>query len=128
MKDVKTETDELFSNLKRVLPDIKVQSKESLTLLNSPIHPEATGLAVSKYDQVVSRMCDRIQKLDAHTGLFFLSHHTSAPRLNYILRTAPIYETPEILGKIDDKVRQTAVSVTNVAMEDKEWTQASLIV
>ena len=79
------------------LPDMKVLSKDNLTLLNSPIHPEATNLAVAKYDQIVKRMCERIEKLDSHTGLFFLTHHTSAPRLNYILRTAPIYEPPESL-------------------------------
>ena len=95
-------------------------------ILNSPIYPEATSVAVSKSTELIERMCKRIKMLDSHIGLFFLTHYTSAPRLNYLLRTAPLYLEPEFMQNIDTTVRETAISVTNVAMDNSAWSQASL--
>ena len=112
--------------LNALLPDLKELSKESLTLLNSPIFTEGIEEAVSQANQVVSNICNRIQVLDAHTALFFLTNHTSAPRLNYLLRTAPLYQRPDSLSAIDQVVRDTATKVTNVELDASSWRQASL--
>ena len=114
------------SRLASLLPGMKTRTKEDLTLLNSPVHPEATKLALTKSTTVIQRMCDRIKKLDSHTGLFFLTNYTSAPRLNYLLRTAPLYIEPDLTQNIDTILQQTATRVTNVAIDDKSWSQASL--
>ena len=64
--------------------------------------------------------------LDSHTGLFFLSHYVSAPRLIYALRSAPVYLDGAGLGRIDEALRSAAASVANVEMSDQAWQQASL--
>ena len=113
-------------SLSTLLPGLKEVPKDKLTLLGSPILPESIPHATTKVSGLVRTICDRIKLLDAHTGLFFLTHHTSAPRLNYLLRSAPLYKNKDVLDEIDDYVKSTAIQVTNVAIDDKAWTQAAL--
>ena len=117
---------ELIAALHQCLPKVKTLSIGELTLLRSPIHATATKSAINRYETIVNRMCSRIKLLDSHSGLFFLTHHTAAPRLNYLLRTSPLYEVPQSLKEIDAKIHATAMSVTNVDMDGEAWRQASL--
>ena len=89
-------------------------NKFSLTLLNSPVFAEGIPKALEKTKHLISNLCNRIRGLDAHTALFFLTHHSSAPRLNYLLRSAPMYLHSNSLQEIDNTIRNTAVEVTNV--------------
>ena len=66
-----------LNSIKETLPNMKITELENLTLLNSPIMPESIDEATEKSRNIVSTMCQRISTLDAHTGLFFLTHHTS---------------------------------------------------
>ena len=116
----------LLPTLSSVLPDLKVRSKCNLTLFNSPIFYESINSATTKYEVIVNSICNKIKTLDPHTGLFFLSHHSSAPRLNYLLHTAPMHLQPERQQGIDDNVKDTAINISNVQMDDKAWKQASL--
>jgi len=62
-----------------------------------------------------------------HTQVSFSSATTpSAPRLNYLLRSAPVYLEEDILANLDSTIRATAEKVTNVMLDDRAWTQASL--
>ena len=70
--------------------------------------------SLSAAKSLVSRLCERIGLLDPHTALFFLTHYTAAPRLNYLLRSAPTFTHGELLGEIDKLILETASRVTNV--------------
>ena len=112
--------------LQSILPGIKTTEKAELTYLNSPIPHEAIPNAIKESAKALNTICDRVQYLDSHTGLFILTHYTSAPRLNYLMRSSPTYHCPEALSGLDAKVRETAASVCKVKMENKSWAQASL--
>ena len=116
----------VLTDLRITVPNIKVMDKHSLTLLNSPVYSEAIPKALEKTKHLISNLCNRIKGLDAHTALFFLTHHSSAPRLNYLLRSAPMFLHSSSLLEIDDMIRRTTVEVTNVRIDDTAWKQASL--
>ena len=112
--------------LSSLLPSAKIIQNNNLTLLNSPIFEEALDLSINQAKQMISNICNRVELLDSHAALFFLTNHTSAPRVNYLLRTSPMYKRSESLDAIDHVVRVTASKVTNVKIEGNQWAQASL--
>ena len=71
-------------------------------------------------------MCNRIEGLDEHWALFFLTRYVAAPRLNYALRTSPLYMCMSALQNIDNIVRTTATKCINVDLSGVCWDQASL--
>ena len=108
------------------VPGVKTVDHNNLSLLNSPIFPEAIPDSIKKIKETINLLCERIKALDAHTGLFLLSHYCSAPRLNYLMRSSPtFYQSPSLI-EIDDIVREAATAVTNVTIEKNSWRQASL--
>ena len=115
-----------LNDLQTTLSNLKTLTKANFTLLNSPIYPEAIPISINKAENIINNICNRIEGLDSHTALFFLTNFTAAPRLNYLLRSAPMYFDDSALERIDEKIRTTAVSVTNVDMVDDAWRQASL--
>ena len=76
--------------------------------------------------ETIKLICERVQTLDAHWALFCLTRYTSAPRLNHMLRSAPVYLRPNILETIDRDVRETATKCVNVNLAEDAWRQASL--
>ena len=109
-----------------VLPGITEVPIGELTLLGSPLGDNGLEPALDAASSKVQTFCSRLESLDAHTALFFLVHYASAPRLSYVLRTAPMYKCSGTLRRIDDMVRRALVSTTNVNIEGQSWTQASL--
>ena len=115
-----------FTYLYTTLPQLGETQFRDLSLLGSPMTEAALPAATTKAAATIDRMCSRISRLDAHTGLFLLAHYTAAPRLTYLLRSAPLYREPGPLLSIDRTVRNTLTAVTNVVIEDAAWDQASL--
>ena len=109
-----------------ILPGTKTITADNFTLLNSPIFPDALTNSIEKIEETVNLMCERMELLDAHTGLFLLSHYTSAPRFNYLMRSAPTYKSKQALVKVDATVKTATTRVCNVQLDDPSWTQASL--
>ena len=114
------------SQLKSLLPGLKITPITELTLLNSPILPDAISNAIDDSSRTIKTICNRIIHLDSHTALFILTHYTSTPRLNYLMRSAPVYLNPNSLKLLDNMVQSTAIKVTNVKLEGPSWQQASL--
>ena len=108
------------------VPGVKTIDHNNFCLLNSPIFNEAIPDSIKKIKETINLLCERIKALDAHTGLFLLSHYCSAPRLNYLMRSSPtFYQSPSLI-EIDNIVREAATAVTNVTIEKNGWRQASL--
>ena len=97
-----------------------------LTLLGSPLTADGLQAFLSDKEEKVKLMCDRIEQLDSHWGLFFLSRFASASRLNYLLRSAPAYQCIDALNRIDNIVRNSLAHTTNVDVSEMIWAQASL--
>ena len=108
------------------LPSSAEVEKDQLSLLGSTLYVDGLPGALTAAATVVTKLCERLESLDAHTGLFFLTHHTSAPRFMHILRSSPAFTNDDQLREIDFILRSTASSITNVEISDTGWTQASL--
>ena len=80
--------------VRAALPDVKEIQLDNLFLLGSPLTDgsiAAAGEAASA-SAAVARLCARLRGLDSHSAVFFLAHHVSAPRLTYLLRSAPAFK------------------------------------
>ena len=71
-------------------------------------------------------MSSRLLLLDFHPTLFLLRSCFSIPKLLYISLSAPCYESPNELGKIDGILRKCAVDICNVHFDDTGWRIATL--
>ena len=118
--------DAAITALRNILPEIAETPLNELMLLGSPLSDGSLVPAVDSAADIIRRLCTRLLELDRHTAIFFLVHYVSAPRLLYLLRSAPLYKVSETLGKIDELVRDTLVKVSNVAISDLSWEQAKL--
>ena len=112
--------------MQAALPGIRETPLEHLNLLGSPLHETGIQAATDIAAGTVSMLCDRIRALDTHTAVFFLAHHVSAPRLQYLLRSSPMYRNQVGLRGIDEIVRSTLTDVCNVNIGDRAWIQATL--
>ena len=104
-----------FNNL---LPGLHMRTATDLLHLNAPIAEEAIPIALEKAKSLIWNICQRIKVLDSHTALFLLTHYTAAPRLIYLLRSAPLFKAKEELASIDDTLRDSLCSITNVRIDD----------
>jgi hypothetical protein len=67
----------------------------------------------------------RLHLLEAHDALLILKNSLSAPKLIYNMRTSPCTDHPS-LDSFDALLRVSLARVTNVAIDDFQWIQASL--
>jgi hypothetical protein len=63
--------------------------------------------------------------MPAHDCLFLLRNILAAPRLMYLLRTAPCIDCP-VLPLYDGVLRESLSVTLNVDLDDDRWRQASL--
>ncbi|KAF0288994.1 Ubiquitin carboxyl-terminal hydrolase 2 [Amphibalanus amphitrite] len=113
-------------SIRSVLPEITEIPLHSVTLLGAPLLDASLTAAANGAAELIGRLCTRLTHLDRHTGLFFLVHYASAPRLQYLLRSAPLYKVVPALKLVDELVRETLVDITNVNINDQLWEQAKL--
>ena len=117
---------EILARVQQIMPDIVLTPSDRLTLLGAPLAVEGLDYSVPKCKERIQLICERVQTLDAHWALFFLKQYTSAPRLNHLLRSAPVYLRPNMLEAIDHDVRECVIKCTNVSLGEDAWRQASL--
>jgi hypothetical protein len=68
---------------------------------------------------------DRLQLISAHDALVLLKICLGGPKLQYVLRVSPCCDHP-LLGQFDDLLRLALTKTCNIALNDDQWTQASL--
>ena len=109
-----------------VLPGIREVPLSQLDLLGSPLDEAGIKAAAEAASNTISTLCNRIRSLDTHSATFFLAHHVSAPRLQYLLRSSSMYLDRPCLRDIDEMVRSALTDVCNVTLDDSAWEQATL--
>ena len=82
-------------------------------------------LVLGKKVTDLSRATNRLAKIQAHDGLVILQHATGAPNLTHILRASPCADNPALL-EFDNVLRQSLSRISNCALSDKAWLQATL--
>ena len=116
-------TRSLFASQGINLPET---SPADIILLGAPLS------AVQNLDAVLESKCLELQRLSkrlelmpSHDSLHLLRNVLTAPRLMYLLRTAPCTGSPE-LSKFDAVLWESVSTTLNIDLGDDRWTQASL--
>ena len=109
------------------IPNIQETPLQELTLLGSPLLDSGLTIALDKAKSTISRLCERLKHLDSHTALFFLTHHASAPRLSYLLRTSRTFVRPELLTSVDNLIISAAEQATNVIFSNPNSRQQATL-
>jgi hypothetical protein len=96
------------------------------TLLGAPL---CTGSAMDsslmKKAKELRKSSDRLQLISAHDALVLLRASCGAPMLMHILRSSPC-AGHQSLAEIDSVLRSCLSEITNVSINDQQWTQANL--
>ena len=71
-------------------------------------------------------MIERLHHLDAHTSIFLLRNCLWLPKLQYLLRAAPLYRHAGLLGQLDAVMKSAVISLSNVMLKEDSWEQATL--
>ena len=110
-----------------VLPALRVVSLDDAELLGSPIgNSESISQAIHRKCEKLKLLKSRLCLLYAHDALLLLRHTFAIPKLLYILRTAPCFQSHSVY--VFDSILRSAVSeITNICLDDEHvWFQSSL--
>jgi len=117
------ETRQLFAANNVFLPET---SRTTVTLLGAPLSAgQHLDSVLAEKKQELQRLTKRLELMPSHDSLFLLRNVLTAPRLMYLLRTAPCTGSPEL--PLYDAVLKDSLSATlNVDINQERWSQASL--
>ena len=110
------------------LPGARVVDPAHATFLGSPLGDgESVSRAICEKTEALKRVSEKFVALSAHDALILLRNSFAIPKLQYLLRTAPCFQS-ESLVEFDNALRSIMSEVTNTAMvsNDRAWIQATL--
>ena len=105
---------------------MKLLEKHELTLLGSPILPEAIKTVLNAKIESLKLMTERLTTIGAHEALFLLRNCFSIPKLTYFLRTAPCFMERSIMHKYDNYIKDSLQKILNIHLEEPAWNQSTL--
>ena len=108
------------------IPGAAVMPASDQTLLGAPVTEDAAELVLTRKKTELGRLLERLHHLDAHSAFFLLRNCLWLPKLQYVLRAAPLYRRPTQLQDLDALMKAAVVSLTNVRLEGDCWEQAVL--
>ena len=117
---------ETTNRMRQRVPEIKLPSREELTLLGAPLLPPGVATALEEKTAAISLLTSRLSILQAHQALFLLKNCLSAPKVLYTLRSSPAWMEREKLRELDNIIRSSLATITNTDMTDSVWRQATL--
>ena len=117
------DTRSLFASQGINLPET---SPADVILLGAPLSAGQYLDAVLESKRLeLQRLSKRLELMPSHDSLYLLRNVLTAPRLMYLLRTAPCTDSPELL-KFDAVLRESVSTTLNIDLGDNRGTQASL--
>jgi hypothetical protein len=121
-----TDDKDVLDKFRSIAPSILHVSTSQAMLLGAPIGSNAAiDTILSKKLLEFRLMADRLKQLRAHDAFFLLKNCFSLPKLQYILRCAPCFDS-QVLQNYDDTIRDTLQSILNIALTENVWQQATL--
>ena len=109
-----------------IMDGIKIVNRSDLTLLGSPIFPEAINSVLDEKLSQLSRMSKRLLEIENHEALFLQRHWFTIPKFNYFLRTSPCLLKSDTLEKIDKIVKESLENILNIDLHERAYDQATL--
>ena len=114
------------STMQTAFPSLSCVSPTNATLLGSPIGGlQSINALIATKIQTLQSLGARLKLLHAHDALCLLRHAFTMPKILYILRTAPCYQS-HLLEKFDSIQRSLLETICNIHLTDTSWLQASL--
>ena len=95
------------------------------TLLGAPIGRGGIDVAITSQCTTLQLAARRLSFLSSHEAIYLLKHSIAIPRLQYLLRTAPCFLSPE-LHAYDQILSNTIMAITNTSLDSIALSQASL--
>ena len=106
--------------------NFKETPARAATLLGAPLSSgDAIDSALASKCSDLERMVKRLGLIPSHAALFLLKNALAIPKLLYLLRTAPCFDSPE-LDKYDELLKSSLSSLLNIDLTPTPWSQASL--
>ena len=98
---------------------------EEATLLGAPLHIRGIDKAIGEKCEALQRAMARLKHMSAHEAMYILRNSLSVPRLQYILRCAPSFNS-SLTATFDDLVLQALSTSANIEMDGAARVQAQL--
>ena len=92
---------EIFSRFSNVCPGIKLIAAEDATLLGFTLGTSASPSVLTEKSNIIKELCKTPDLVQRYTAFFLLKNCFSAPKLMYILCTAPTFSAPDIISVIN---------------------------
>ena len=112
------------ASLRQLIPGAAVTDEPGRTILGAPISEAATEAIMREKQGELSHMIERLRHLDAHTSIFLLRNCLWLPKLQNLLRAAPLYRQASLLEKLDAVLQSALISISNVRLTETIWQQA----
>ena len=108
-------------------PDFVPVHTNDATFLGAPIGSlQSIDLALLKKCDDLRIMADRLSHFTRHDSLVLLRHAFAIPKVLYLLRTSPCFQSA-LLVDFDSLLRSTTSTILNINLSNEEvWMQASL--
>jgi len=117
------DTRTLFTAHGIILPET---SRSTVILLGAPLSAgQHLDSVLEGKREELQRLTRRLEFMPSHDSLYLLRNVLTAPRLMYLLRTAPCSDSQQ-LPQYDAAIRESLSTTLNVDMDDETWAQASL--
>ena len=121
-----TNEPEIVERFRTIAPSILHVNTSKAVLLGAPIGcMEGIDLVLSKKMCEFQTLANRLKLLNAHDAFFLLKNCFSLPKLQYILRCSPCYNS-QLLLHYDVLIKETLQDILNISLSDAAWKQATL--
>ena len=113
-------------DIQSISPMFQITDPADACLLGSPIGgPQSINQVLSTKKASLERLGERLRLLHSHDGLCLLKNALALPKVLYVLRTAPCFDSP-ILPELDSLQKSLLEDICTVHLSDEAWAQASL--
>ena len=109
-----------------MIPGLKVVQQSDCSLLGAPLAD--AGISATMREKVgdLERMSSRLELVESHQAFVLLKNCFALPKVQYILRSSPVYKQVEELDRFDQTLISALSSITNVRFEGESLEQAVL--
>ena len=100
-------------------------SVDSAIFLGSPLNAVGVDSALEEAGSSLRTLTTRLERLSAHEAYHLLKVCFAVPKLQYLLRSAPAFNSPA-QAQMSDAIKAAVSASLNIRLEGSAWDQASL--
>ena len=102
-----------------------ITDRKEACLLGSPLSPDGVNAALIASSAQIREVEPRLRLLPANEAFYLFKSCFAAPKLQYLLRTSPAFDSPHCV-ELAETIRETLSNILNIRLSDATWSQASL--